>query len=135
MADLTQTAANVGIGSDTEFIRVQVGEAVTQGQPGYRGASNKWFQTDANLSAAAAAAEGIFMTPAATDGYAIVAVGGDVNVGATLAVGETYVVSRTKGKICPVGDLTTGDYVTHLGVAKSTSLMPLNPQASGVPKP
>lgn len=135
MADLTQTAANVGIGADTEFIRVQVGESVTQGQPGYRGASNKWFQTDANLSAAAAAAEGIFMTPAATDGYAIVAVGGDVNLGATLAVGETYAVSRTKGRICPIADLTTGDYVTHLGVAKSTSLMPLNPQPSGVPKP
>lgn len=135
MADLTQTAANVGIGADTEFIRVQVGEAVTQGQPGYRGASNKWFQTDANLSVAAAAAEGIFMTPAATDGYAIVAVGGDVNLGATLTVGETYAVSRTKGKICPIGDLTTGDYVTHLGVAKSTSLLPLNPQPSGVPKP
>lgn len=135
MADLTQTAANVGIGSDTEFIRVQVGEAVTQGQPGYRGASNKWYQTDANLSAAAAAAEGVFLTPASTDGYAIVAVGGDVNLGATLVVGETYAVSRTKGKICPIGDLTTGDYVTHLGVAKSTSLMPLNPQPSGVPKP
>lgn len=135
MANLTQTAANVGIGSDTEFIRVQVGEAVTQGQPGYRGASNKWYQTDANLSAAAAAAEGIFMTPAATDGYAVLAVGGDVNLGATLTVGETYAVSRTKGAICPIGDLTTGDYVTHLGVAKSTSLIVLNLQVSGVPKP
>lgn len=135
MADLTQTAANVGIGSDTEVIRVQVGEAVAQGQPGYRGASNKWYQTDADLSAAAAAAEGVFITPAATDGHSLLAVSGDVNLGATLTVGETYVVSVTKGKICPIGDLNTGDYVTHLGVAKSTSLISLNPQISGVPKP
>jgi hypothetical protein len=65
------------------------------------------------------------MSPAATNGYFSVSKsnGQDVNLGATLAVGQIYVVSATKGAIAPYADLVTNDYVIILGVATTTSLL------------
>lgn len=137
MANLTQTAANVALVSSSGTVKwVQVGEAVTQGMPGYQSTSDsKYYQTDANASAATAIAAGIFMTAASTDGYALLVSTGTVNLGATLAVGTIYAVSATKGLICPVADLTTGDYPTTLGIATTTSGLPLNITVSGVAIP
>lgn len=136
MADLSQTAANVALGEDNRNIRVvQVGEAVTQGMPGYRLTSDsKWYQGQADTSAHADA-KCIYLTPAAIDGYAVAVTGGLVNLGATLTVGENYVVSANKGKIAPASDLITGNYVTSLGIAETTALLDLKPNASGVAKP
>jgi len=117
MANLSQTAANVAIGSVSTRVRVvQAGESITQGMPVYRLSSDsKYYQSDANASAAASDCDGIALTPAATDGYFVIVepgVGAKVNLGATLTVGQTYTVSATKGAICPIADLTTGDYPT-----------------------
>jgi hypothetical protein len=85
----------------------------------------KWYQSDANVAAAATSTHGIAMSPAATNGYFSVSKsnGQDVNLGATLAVGQIYVVSATKGAIAPYADLVTNDYVIILGVATTTSLL------------
>lgn len=138
MADLSVTAADVGVSdSSGSLIIVQAGEAVTQGQPGYLDSNDsKYYQTDADASATAANAAGVFMTAASADGYAVLArTGVTVDLGATLTVGETYVVSPNKGGIMPVGDLATGDYVTTLGVATTASKLPLDISASGVAVP
>lgn len=124
MANLTQTAANVGVGASSGRVRmVQAGEAITQGMPVYESAS-KWYQCDANVQAASQATA-IALTSASTDGWIVIVetVNAYVNLGATLAVGETYVVSRTKGAICPIGDLVAGDYPCILGTATTTSLL------------
>lgn len=135
MADLTITAADMGVADLGVATRiVQAGEAVTQGQPGYP-SGGKYYQCDADDTSATAAATGIFLTPAGIDGYAIFATSGTILIGATLVVGELYVVSATKGGICPIGDLTTGDYVTILGVASSASTLALDPSPSGTVKP
>ena len=140
MADLTQTAANVALtdtaGADTEV--VQAGEAITQGMPVYQQTANsKWFQCDADLSQAAAAAQGIALTPAGADeDYFVVAKdGSELDVGATLTVGESYYVSDTKGGIKPAADLTTGDFPCLLGIARTASALPLNIVPSSVAKP
>lgn len=137
MADLSQTAANVAIaGAGVSTRVVQVGEAVTQGQPGYLNSSDvKYYQADADASAATANVAGVFLTPAAADGYAVIATLGPINVGATLTVGESYYVSDTKGGIKPSSDLATDDYVTLLGIATSTSTLELSIQVSGVQVP
>lgn len=138
MADLSITAANVGIAGSTASVRkVQVGEAVTQGQPGYYvGSENKYYQTDADDSATKADAKCVFLTAAAADGYAIAAFNGaELSLGATLSVGERYFVSDTKGGIKPSGDLSSGDYVTLLGIARTASQITLNIDASGVQVP
>lgn len=136
MADISITAANVKTGASTTRVQlVQGGEAITQGQPVYLASDGKYYQTDANDTAIKAQAKGIAMTPAATDGYFIMANDGLVNLGATLAVGQVYVCSATKGGIAPYGDLTTNDYVTILGIATTTALLDINFIISGVQKP
>lgn len=138
MADLSQTAANVATGNSTRVSRVQAGEAITQGQPVYKSASDsKYYRCDSDAEASAAAA-GIALSPAGADAdYFVLAEGDGANVdlGATLTVGETYCVSTNVGAIAPIADLTTGDYVTHLGVASATDNLVLNINATGTAKP
>jgi len=142
MATLTQTPANVGIGSLTTPVRpVQVGEAVTQGQPGIRDAtSGKYLQADGS-DADKDEVAGIFLTAAALDGYALLALPGSggqkslVNLGATLTVGKAYYLHGSKGVIGEESDLGTGDYVTFLGIAETAELIDLQPRASGQAKP
>ena len=136
MADLTITAANVGLKSQSVSVQVvQFGEAVTQGQPLYRDTNdNKYNLCDSDAEASAKCA-GIAMTSGATDEYGIIAKTGPIDVGATLTVGETYVVSTNAGGIAPIGDLTTGDYVTHLGVASAAATLELDIEVTGVVKP
>lgn len=125
MANLTQTPANVGIGDQRSRLDpVIAGEAITQGMPVYE-SSGKWYQADANVLAASQSTA-IAMSAAAADNDPLIVAKGAgclINLGATLAVGETYVVSRTKGAICPIGDLTTGDYPCILGIARTTKYM------------
>ena len=142
MADISQTAANVGIGAaSTPTRRVQAGEAVTQGDPVYSSTDGKWYQCDANDTAAKARCAGIALTAAATDGYFLIAEPGTtpgqslVNLGATLTVGEIYVLSATKGNIAPEGDLATGHYVTVLGVATTAALLDFRPIVSNAQVP
>lgn len=141
MADLSQTAANVGLISSGGTVQtVQAGEAITQGMPVYENTSSspsKWYQADANASAEASAATAFALTPASTDGYFVLIKGNgaEVNLGATLTVGETYVVSATKGAVAPIGDLTTGDFPTILGTATATNTLKTNFSSAGVAKP
>lgn len=131
MADLTQTAANVGVNANnTRTQIVQAGEAITQGEPVYEN-NSKYFQGDASTLAASQVG-GIALTPAATDGYFIMATEGKVDLGATLTVGETYYVSDTAGAIMPSADLSTGEYVTSLGVASAADTLELSINASGI---
>jgi hypothetical protein len=136
MAALTQTAANVGVGSVTSPVRtVQVGEAVTQGQPGYRDeTTGKYFVGDADDADKDAIAV-VFLTPAALDGYAVAAFpDAKVNLGATLVVGTAYYLLAS-GSIGLHSDISSGDYVTCLGIAETAALLLFNPQVSGVAKP
>lgn len=119
MADLTITAANVAITSDTTTQRFQAGGTITQGQPVYlKSSDQKYYACDVNTGAEEATAVGIAITPASADEYFLVATSGNINPGATVAASEVYVVSES-GAISPASDLTTGDYacVVYIGVA------------------
>ena len=136
MAALSQTAANVGAGSVTAPVRsVQVGEAVTQGKPGYRDESDgKYYIADADDADKDNVAV-IFLTPASTDGYAVAAFpDAKVNLGAMLVVGASYYLLAS-GSIGLHSDISSGDYVTLLGIAETASLLLFNPQVSSVAKP
>ena len=140
MADVSQTAANVKLKgtsfSDNTTRPRQAGEAITQGMPYYISTSDsKAYKADANDTAAKAVAAGISLTPASTDGFFIGCEGGPIDIGGTLVVGTQYVVSTTLGGIAPITDLTTGHYVTTLGIATTSSTLNLNIDVSGVQKP
>jgi hypothetical protein len=135
MADLTQATANVKLKSVARVTAVIAGEAVVEGEPVYLATDNKWYRCDANDGAIKARCGGIVLTPSATNGQFVIALpGADIDLGATLAVGETYVVSVNVGKIAPIGDLASASWVTTLGVATTTSTLRFDPVVSGVQK-
>ena len=141
MADLTQTAANVAPRDGCAILLVTAGEAITQGMPVYRNSTDsKYLRADADALASADIA-GVAVTPAAADGDKFVIAKNksgstaDINLGATLTQGETYVVSTNVGAVAPIGDLTTGDYISYLGVASSTSILQMRLNATGIQKP
>jgi hypothetical protein len=132
MADLTITAANVKASSDSGTKLVQYGEAVDQGEAVYLKASDGKYWLADNGASDTAAAKGIALTPNAADGYGIIQLTGDMDLGATLTVGTIYVVSATAGKIAPEADIGTTEYVTILGTAKTAALIQLGIKATGV---
>jgi hypothetical protein len=123
--------------SGTGLRVVFYGATISAGQSLYLdSATNKYKLADSNASATTAAAKAIAMTPGVDGGYGVIAEsGGIILVGTTMAVGETYYVGATAGTIIPDADLTTGDYVTRLGTASSTTQLELSIQATGVLHP
>ena len=139
--DLVITPADVGLQSDAGQVQtVQAGEAITQGMPVRRDTTSapaKWYQCEATSTADKAEAEGIALTGAALDGYFVVITGDGslVDLGATLAIGETYVVSDVSGNITIIGDVTSGWFTTILGVATATDTLELRINVSGAQTP
>lgn len=131
MADLTITAANVVPGARARIESYISGEAVAIGQSAYIKASDgRAYKADANASAEAAGSvgRGIAVSTASAAGQQVdLQVSGVLAFGAILTNGEIYVASATAGGIAPEADLTTGWYVTLLGVATSTSNLELIP--------
>lgn len=129
MADLTVTASSVLASAAATVVRTGVaGATVTAGQPVYSDSADENSLKPAQATAAKENATGIALHGAA-DGQPLSYVTKDSGFtpGATLIAGEIYVVSSAAaGGIAPIGDLTTGDYVTILGVAKSASVLNLD---------
>jgi hypothetical protein len=134
MADISQTPANVKIISGS-FAAGTAGETLVQGEPIYIDSSGNSMKTQCDGTAAQAVVKGIALTPATVGGVVIYALPGSVvNLGATLAVGETYVVSTAFGKIAPIGDLVSTNYSTSLGPAQTANNLLFSPVVSGTPK-
>ena len=136
MADLSITAADVIKTDSTLIAEGTAGATVTAGQPVYKDstASGKLKPADADVLATAAAV-GIALH-GASDGQPLrYATGGNLTLSAVMTVGAVYVVSTTAGGIAPVADLGSGDYVTLLGVATTTSNIKLSVSVSGIAKP
>lgn len=144
MADLSQTAANVAIsGATSATVRREYnfGATVVAGNSVYLDTNtNTWKLAQANAATGNLNSDtkGVALNGGASGQPAVVAVGESVgiNLGATLVVGQTYVVSAgAAGAIAPISDLVSGNYPTLLGVAKSASLLYLQPLSAGVAKP
>lgn len=131
MADITITAASVAPGATTLKLKpVTYGESgITQGMPLYQSTSDsKYYKADADAVATALGAV-IAMSAGGADDPGFVAIPGTepgkalINMGATLTVGETYVVSTTAGGVAPISDLGSGDFVSIIGVATTAALL------------
>jgi hypothetical protein len=137
MADLSRTAANVKPMSAGPVSMGKSGGALSQADPAYFDTSGKLLRCQSDGTAAEANCRAMILTPATAADQDVVYMlaGGDIDVGATLAVGETYSVSRTAGAIAPIGDLLSSDYSTILGTATATNKLAFRPIVSGVEKP
>lgn len=142
MADLTQTPANVAPGSlNLRTKPVTYGETIAQGMPLYKSTTDQKYYKASAGTLAASKAEAIAMSAGVADGPGVVAIPSTtdgvslINIGATLTVGQIYVVSATAGAIAPYSDLVSTKFVTVLGVAISATLLDLRCLASGIAKP
>lgn len=125
MADLSVTAANVlkGAGAVTEA--GTAGGTITAGMPVYKSSDNKILATDADSATVAARqAIGIALN-AASDGQPVdyMKMGGEITIGATMTAGVTYYLSGTAGGICPLADVGASEYLSIVGIAKSTTVL------------
>ena len=134
MADISITAANVLPGADARTEHGTFGATITQGQVVYRDAADgkyKLADTD-SATAAVKVPRGIALNAGSDGQEAAVQTEGEINLGATLAVGTTYGVTATAGVICPDADIASTNFVTILGVAKTAAILKLKPIVSGI---
>lgn len=134
--DVVVTAANVSRVSGPT-VTGTAGAAITAGQVLYVNGSGQLVPALASGTAAQSTAVGIALNSAPGTGQPIVYApsGTTVSFGTVLTVGQIYVVSANTGNIAPAADLVTGNYTVILGVATTTSQLPLNIAASGVTHP
>jgi head-tail adaptor len=114
---------NVVAGSNAVKSQGIGGGTITAGQVVYRDATSKKFLAADADSATAGVRDvfGIALHGASLDQPLMVQTEGDINLGATLAVGTVYVLSGAAGAIAPSTDLSTGEYTTVLGVASAAN--------------
>lgn len=135
MADLSITAANVAAVSGASIDRSKnAGASVTAGQLVYlEAATSTWKLADCNSATVEARTPtGIALHAAASGQPLAVLTAGPITIGATLTAGVAYYCSGTAGGIAPVADVTTGWYVTIVGIATSTTVLDVKFHASGV---
>lgn len=130
MADLTITSANVI--SRGKSVDSTAGATLVAGDVVYDDAGSSKLADNDSATAAARSPKGIALNGAATGQPVKVHTKGPIVIGATLTPGVAYYLSGTPGKICPVADLSTGDYPTLIGIATSASVLDVNIQESGV---
>jgi fructose-specific component phosphotransferase system IIB-like protein len=133
MADLVITAANVLPGSSAVIKEGTAGAAITAGQVVYAdSATNTYKLADCNSATAAVRSpKGIALHAAASGQPIAILTSGLITIGATVAVGVPYFLSGTAGGIRPLADNVTGDYVTYLGIGKSTTQIDVKIHESG----
>lgn len=134
MADISVTASAVVPNGSANIQHGTAGATITAGQVVYKDSSTgKYGLSDANgASASIKSVAGVALNGASDGQPLAVAIYGDVTMNAVLTAGTAYYLSATPGGICPVADLTTGDVVVQIGIAKSTSVLSVHPQAPGV---
>jgi hypothetical protein len=133
MADISITAANVVPGSDVVRESGTAGATITAGQLVYLDTSDMKFKlADSNGAAALRVPNGIALNGASNGQPLSVQKGGDITIGGTMTAGIPYFLSDTPGGLCPLPDIGTGEYSCIVGIAKSTSVLAVNIQPSGV---
>lgn len=134
MADLTITAASVVKGAGAVTKDHTASATITAGQVVARDSSTGLVAPADNNSATAylRTAYGVALNGGAVNQPIEVCTRGPVTIGATMTAGVAYYLSDTPGGICPVADMTSGEYPTILGIATSTTVLNLNLQSAGV---
>jgi len=137
MAAISQTPGSVLKGASASTNAGTAGGTLTAGMPIYidTADSNKIKACKAD-AAGTANCDGIVLNGASTGQPCDYQSVGDINLGATLVVGQVHCVSAAAaGAIVPYSDLTTAGYVTVLGVATTAGNLKLSIINSATAKP
>jgi len=136
MADLSITAASVVPSANARRISRTAASAITAGQVLYQLAAGTVAPADANGASPLFNVVGIAENGGGT-GQRISVITEDpaLAIGATVVIGDVFILSATAGGIADVADAAAGHYVTVLGVAVSTSSINFKPVAAGAAIP
>ncbi len=138
MADVSITSANVKAASESvRTIQGTLGETLVAGDLVYlKSSDSRYWKTDSDAADTAVAAGVVLIGGSAADIGTIVTHGA-VTFGAVLTAGVVYVLSSNAAKMCAItdGNHASGDFITIVGVASTTSVMTIRPYVSGVAKP
>lgn len=132
MTDLVITAANVLEGTAARKQTGVAGANITQGDSVYVDTSGQLQAALKAVDAASAEAVGIALNSAEAGQPVTFQSGGEIDVGATLVVGETYVVGAAAGGIAPIADVISTEFATILGVATAAGVLKMGILQSGV---
>jgi hypothetical protein len=132
MADLVITPANVLEGTQARKQTRTAGAVITQGDSVFVDTSGQMQAALKGVDAASAAAVGIALNSAESGQPVTFQSGGELDVGSTLVVGETYVVGAAAGGIAPVADVVSSEFSTILGVATAAGVLKMGVLQSGV---
>jgi hypothetical protein len=127
-ADLTQTTANVKVLAATTRTKViQLGETVSPGMPVYLKVSDQQhYKADNDVDEESATVAGIMLSSGVDNGYGVMVVSGEMDLGATLDPGDHYLLSSDPGEIAEQDDAGSGDWITSLGIAVETGKFIVN---------
>lgn len=135
---MVQTAANVKENAATATTNKKLtdtaGEAISAGDLIYKLSSDSKMYRALNDTAAHAAHKGMAINSAATGQPVTYQYEGDVDPGATVAVGEVYGVSVNAGKVAQVGDLASTKFRSIFGVGLTTSTIRIGINNTGIQK-
>lgn len=133
MADISITAASVLAGTGATRETGLAGAAIAIGEVVYKDSNGKYQLADADGATALRSPIGFALSGASAANQPIhVLKSGPLTVGAVLTAGTAYYLSDTPGKICPLADVTGGDYIVLIGLATSTSVLQVNIQIPNV---
>lgn len=134
MADISITAANVVAQSGAQVTNGKAGATVAAGEMVYKeAASGKYKLADADSATQEVQETGGMALNGAADNQPLsVCTGGDVALGAVLTAGARYYLSSTPGKIQPEADLSSGEEINLIGLAKSTTVLNIRITRPGV---
>lgn len=135
MADLSITAANVVAqgNASIDFSR-KAGATVAAGDMVYvEAASGKYKLADADSATQEVQETSGMALNGAADGQPVaVCTGGDVALGSVLTAGARYYLSSTAGKVQPEADLSSGEEINLVGLAKSATVLSIRITRPGV---
>lgn len=136
MADLSITAASVVPSANARRISRVAASTITAGQVVYQLTAGTVAPADANGASPLFNVLGIAENGGGT-GQRISVITEDpaLAIGATVVIGDVFILSATAGGIADVADAAAGHYVTVLGVAVSTSAINFKPVAAGAAIP
>ena len=132
MANLSVTAANVLKGANAVEEAGIAGGTITAGLPVYRGSDGLMYAADAaGASALVRTPRGIALNGASAGQPVDYQKSGEITIGATMTAGVTYYLSGSGG-ICPLADVGGTEYLCIVGIAKSTTVLSIGFNYSGV---
>jgi len=134
MADLAVSSTLVVTHPNAPFETGISGDSLTAGMGAYHDPTDDRWKRAVATAQLTAAARGIITHNCSSGQPVRVQTADEISFGGWITIGETYIVSTNAGGIAPIADLTTGSWVTHIGVGATTNNIDLNVYRSGVQK-